>query len=99
MFVRGSTVVFTVTFKDEEGNEVLASNAYVRVAYRKNREILYETANLSQVGETNSYSASWNSSNAEPGEIFWHARGEGDLGTIAGENSFVLVGNRANPEV
>jgi hypothetical protein len=97
-FVRGSSIVFNVVFKDEDGEETLTTNASVYFSFRRDRENVSESVSLDQVGNTFVYTATWNSANAEPGEVFWHARGDGELGTIAAENSFVLTGNRANPD-
>jgi hypothetical protein len=96
-FVRGATVIFNVTFLDEAGANTYAQNTFITVAYRKERAIVRETLDLDQIGNTYVYTASWNSSNAEPGEIQWHARGDGEFGRIAIENEFTLIGNRANP--
>lgn len=96
-YVRGSTITFDVVFKDKNGADTLATNPVLRLAYRKDRRTVTESLTLAQVGATNTYSVGWDSSNAEPGEIFWHARADADEGTIADENSIVLFGNKANP--
>lgn len=97
MYVRGATITFDVVFKDENGADTLATNPILRVAYRKDRQIVSEEMDMERVGTTNTYSVAWDSANAEPGEVFWHARGDADVGTIASENSFTLVANKANP--
>lgn len=97
MYTRGSTIVFNVKFYDESGAETLGTGPILRVSYVKNRATVTETFDLERVGSTNTYTTSWDSSNAVAGEVFWYAEASANVGVVAGQDSFVLEANRANP--
>lgn len=94
---RGATVDIYVTFRDGDGNIFTADTATLYVNYptkeggREQVEIEMSEADLAWTGR-------WDSSVAGIGQVDWHARGfAGDVKSAA-QGSYVLTGNRGNPE-
>lgn len=92
--VRGSTVTFTATFKDDTGAIVNPASANLYVSYRVNKVPTTATIALTQTGNT--WKASWESSVADGGRADWHIRSAG-TNKAAMEGSLNLKINLANP--
>jgi hypothetical protein len=91
---RGNSILFTATPKDALGNIVTPSSMaltlnYVTTTGRAGTSIV-------MVNSAGSWTATWESSVAEPGIVYWSARASSPSG--AEDGSFELDANPANPE-
>lgn len=90
---RGNSVTFTSTFLDANNNIVVPSAPTVTVYYKSNNAYVTVTANL--VLSSNTWTATWDSSNADIGIVEWHiAAGAGT--PVAADGDFRVLGNKAN---
>lgn len=94
-FIRGATVQFPDwVFRDANGDATIPESAklYVRYLYCDDEKI--DAIDL--VEDDGVWSAEWDSSEADPGIIFWHIRPLVPTGGPA-EGQFRLKANPANP--
>lgn len=94
-FVRGSTVVWAVTFYDQLGGVVTPASATLNLSYRRGGVLVSDTIAMTQ-GLTSDWSADWDSAVSDPGNVFWHVRSAGAR-HAALEGTIVLEINPANP--
>jgi hypothetical protein len=91
---RGNSILFTATPKDADGNIVTPSSIslslnYVTATGRAGTSMV-------MVNSAGSWTATWDSSVAEPGIVYWSSRASSPSG--AEDGSFELEANPANPE-
>lgn len=94
--VRGTTVKFKANFYDDNNLPFTPSGAAVYVTYKKRNSL--QTVTITMPVSLGAGVAIWDSSVAEPGEVYWDARST-DVGNPrpVAEGSFLLVANAANP--
>lgn len=91
--VRGNSVTFTTGFYDANNDLVIPSLPTLTVHYKANNQYVTETANMSGSGA--SWTATWDSSNADVGIVDWHISAGAGL-KIASDGSFRIYANKAN---
>lgn len=97
IFVRGASVFFSVVFLDEDGEPASPTSARLKISYRVRGSRTAAVTELTMTeGDPNTWEATWDSSPAEPGPIYWWAQ-SGDPPKSATEGNFVLEANAANP--
>lgn len=91
---RGNIVYFNnIQFRDADKDVTVPDAAYLRVRYlQQGDEKFYEVA-LTESGGL--WSGQWDSTNADPGVVFWHARATSPT-AFAIEGRFRLRANPAN---
>jgi hypothetical protein len=88
---RGNIVTFTATFYDANNAVAEPSDPVLRVYFRSNDDYITTLANMSSNGT--SWTAIWDSSNADVGIVQWYINsGNG----IAEEGEFRVNGNHAS---
>jgi len=93
--VRGSTVVWTVTFVDVNGDPTQPVSAMLYLAYRRFRKPVEEQIAMAPIAG-GSWRASWESAAADEGQLDWHIR-SADTVTAAMQGAFRIDINKANP--
>lgn len=94
--VRGTGIEWSIKFFDSKRNPVSPANATLYVSYKQNGERIRQS--IPMVGGLNGeWIAEWDSSVADAGFVYWHARCSGDS-LAATEGRFVLLANPANPD-
>lgn len=93
--VRGSTVVFAVSFTGADGEPASPSSANLYLSYKLGRGRQSETIAMTENAGT--WSASWNSEVADAGQLDWHVRSDDITNKSALEGSLQVLTNRANP--
>lgn len=94
-FVRGSLVTCAVTFTPTSGTSQ-PSDAYIVLAYTNTSNVEVETTlTLTRDATTNIWSASWDSTLANAGQVDWWAYSSGAV-QAAAQGSFVVKTNRAS---
>jgi hypothetical protein len=94
-FVRGATVHVGGTFLNKDGNIANPPSAKLYVSYIENGART-EAAPIDLTINSGAWSASWDSSVADPGTVYWCVRADG-LDKAAGQGEFTLTANPANP--
>jgi hypothetical protein len=93
--IRGAIVqFFDWQFRDEDKNETIPETASLFVRYL--RCGCAKTDEISLTEDDGLWSAEWDSSEADPGTIYWHIRSTSPE-AIAAEGEFRLRANPANP--
>jgi len=94
--VRGSTVKFSSVFRDEYDKPISpqTGSATLYVNYKVNG--VATTAPLGMTLTDTTWRASWDSSVADAGEVYWHVR-SGGTPKSADQGKLVLLTNPANP--
>lgn len=95
--VRGNSVTIKATFKDALGATVTPSSAAVFISFPSSSG-QRSTVELPLVNNAGEWSATWDSSNARVGEVFWSAQTKNTTPSAAVDGSFMLIANMANPE-
>jgi hypothetical protein len=93
--VRGNPFVATVTFLASDGSALSPASAILYVTYYTNHRPKTDQVAMAQVPGGNQWTASWDTSNAETGDVAWCARASNPSAAVQGE--FTLGGNAANP--
>src|SRR5512146_1122345 len=93
--IRGNTVVFTANFYDQNGQIITPVAAQVRVAYAVRGVSTIATLSMTNSGGT--WTADWDSSVADAGNVDWHTQSTGSP-SAADDGSFTLSANAANPQ-
>lgn len=93
--VRGTTVLFTATFTDAEGNVTVPSGARVHVSYL-NRGVANDVT-IEMTPSGNSFFAEWVASDPDAGAAFWHIATE-DPFPSATDGKLLIKANEANPQ-
>ena len=94
---RGSTVQIPVTFPDFSGNPLTVPSANLTIEYhRSGIGKSYVTIAMS-AGVGASWVATWDTSIANSGTIYWHAKCGGGI-PIAVDGCFNLTANDANQD-
>lgn len=93
--VRGSTVVWTVTFTDQNGDPTLPVSAVLHLAYKHTRRAVAQQIPMVQLPDQ-TWQAKWESADADAGQLDWHIRSS-DTFTAALQGAFRIDINRANP--
>lgn len=93
--VRGNTVLFTASFLDADGAAIVPAAVTLYVSFlgasgRESDEIAMDEAT------DGSFSASWDSSDARKGRVYWAVRASNPPG--ADEGFFELDAGPANPD-
>lgn len=91
--VRGSTVRFSSTFKDEGGITFTPSGAQVKIKYRVAGVLTGDTLALSN--NSGLWQATWASSVSDPDQVDWFVTTTSSIKSVD-EGSFLLVANEAN---
>lgn len=91
---RGSTVIFAVVFKDQDGNVINPASANLYVEYRLGGVVTIDTVAMTP-GVSN-WTAAWQSSLADGGRADWHVRSAG-TNKAALQGTLQLETNLANP--
>lgn len=92
---RGTTMLFTVTFTDVTGANIVPAGANLRLSYMVNGTETAQTIPMTLNGNT--YIATWVSDHPDPGTVFWHASSV-SAQPSALDGQFVLRANDANPQ-
>jgi len=93
--IRGSVVqFFDWQFRDEDKNDTIPESASLRVRYLKCGCEKFDDIALTETDGL--WSAEWNSSEADPGTIYWFIASTSPE-AIAAEGEFRLRANPANP--
>lgn len=96
--IRGNSVTFTSTFLDANNNVVIPAAPAVMLYYKSNNQYISTSANMASSANSGSnitWSAIWDSSNADVGIVEWHITG--GAGTpIASDGAFRILANKAN---
>lgn len=93
--VRGAEVLWRLRFYDADSNIVSPPSATLYVAYKSNGQQHVVTIPL--IGQENGlWVAEWDSSVADQGYVYWHARCSGPT-PAASDGRIFLVANPANP--
>ena len=92
--VRGSAVYISIVFKDETGATISPSSAAMRLQYRQRGR--HKTEVIALTNDGGIWSAVWDSSVAESGNVAWWAQ-SADAPKAACEGIFSLSANAANP--
>lgn len=91
--IRGNSVTFASSFLDANNNVVVPAAPVLSLYYKSNNIYVTATANLTFAANT--WSAVWDSSNADVGIVEWHIAG--GVGTpIASDGEFRILANKAN---
>lgn len=93
---RGSTIFWTVTFYNKNGDPVDPSGATLKIAY-KVAGVLTTIAVDMVDGGSHTWTYEWDSSLADVGYVEWWAQST-DAPKSALQGSFELDANRANPQ-
>lgn len=94
-YIRGEPIKFTATFTDPDNPSTAATGATLRVTYiNASNATETETIAMSLVGSE--WVATWDSSVARTGKVYWHAKSTAPFISIE-EGEFDLIANRANP--
>lgn len=91
---RGSTVVFPAGFTDNLGAVTNPPSANMYVTYKRSGVAVTVIIAMTQSG--NSWTASWDSSPADAGQVDWCVKSAGS-NKAAIQGAFLLVANAANP--
>lgn len=92
---RGNMVSFEASFVDKDRNPALQNAATLHLSFKVEGE--RTTASVAMTKLLNgTFTATWDSSVADPGIIEWHIRSNGSDKT-AEDGSFQLRANNANP--
>lgn len=91
---RGNTVFFTFTFYDENGSVAVCQTAALQLTYPGRSDYVTEEIDLSASGST--WTGEWDSSNAGPGWVQYHAHAYASGTQFAEEGRFRVRGNRAS---
>jgi len=94
--VRGSTMFVDVVFTDKEEQPIDPATAKLRIAYAVNGERRVNEVELVS-GTNHTWSASWDTSPADAGPVFWFAHANGSP-TAATEGRVIIEANPANPQ-
>lgn len=92
-YIRGSTISFSIEFKDADGAAANPISADLFVTYFSGTA--FATDVLSLTKDVNAWKASWDSIVATIGTVTWHARSNGEP-HIAIDGEFGITANRAN---
>lgn len=93
--VRGTSVTFTATFYDVDGNVITPNTATLFVYHRINDAA--STTNTAMVSiNATSYAATWDSTGVDPGVISWSIVGQSDDKSVT-EGSFRVLAGKATP--
>lgn len=93
--VRGNTVEFTAQFYAPDGTTITPASANVVIAY--NHATVPTVDTVAMTDSLNVWSASWDSSVADAGTVYWHVQSSGPP-AAAGDGSFTISANLANVE-
>src|SRR3954471_13009416 len=91
--IRGNSVTFSSTFLDANNDVMVPEAPLLTLYYKSNSTYVTTTANLELEGNT--WTASWNSSNADVGVVQWHISG-GNSTPVALDGDFRILANKAN---
>jgi hypothetical protein len=94
-FARGNEISFEVTFLDINRQPMAPPSANLYVSYKDGGVRTTATIPMVSAG-SGVFTATWDSSVADPGIIEWHARAAG-VDPAAEDGSFQLIANNANP--
>ena len=95
--IRGNSIQFTATFRDANNDIVTPSVPTLTLHYKSNNAYINSTANMVS-GASNTWSATWDSSNADVGIVQWHITGGSGV-SIAEDGEFRIMGNDSNPGI
>jgi len=93
--VAGNTVQWTATFYDINGLATNPSNASINIVYSSTSSTAASTA-VSMVQSSNTWTATWQSSNAIAGLVSWHLASMSPTINSAKDGQFMLTANPAN---
>ena len=93
-FVRDSTVRISVRFFDVEGEALNPDTATAVIRYQKKG--CAESTTVSLILQDEKWIYDWDSSVAEPGAVYVHAKTGGDAPISSVDTEFRLTANQAN---
>ena len=95
--VRGNSITIKATFRDADGVIVTPAAAAVFISFPSTSGQRI-TVELPLINVADVWSATWDSSGARTGEVFWSAQTKSTNPSAAVDGSFNLIANMANPE-
>lgn len=94
--VRGNVVVFSISFSDVEGLEMSPVSVDLSVNFVNGSGQRVSDAVTMTEDTDGEWSASWDSSEADAGRVYWSIRAYDP--PAADQGFFLLAANRANPD-
>ena len=94
--IRGSTLVVTVLFRDQNGDPISPPSAQLRIAYVAGGSRQVAEIDMEE-GDNSNWTASWDTAQADSGRLFWFAHAAGSP-TAAVQGQVIVEANPANPQ-
>jgi hypothetical protein len=92
--IRGNSVTFTSAFMDANNTIMTPASPSVTLYYKSNNQYVSVSLDMEAINAS-SWSASWNSSNADVGVVQWHISA-GNATPVAMDGDFRILSNKAN---
>ncbi len=95
VYTRGNTVLWNTTFYNLSGILTNPTAANLFITFPVNG--VETTVEVPMTQNVNLWSATWESSASDPGDVDWSIRTTGGSPTVAEDGTFRLSANAANP--